>query len=77
MKKKKSPPKNKNNENNNTLDIFNLITAIEVGMSSTSKSEIDMIKNFLGVDKLEVVRLLFRLGDQYEFTDNMTKIKKK
>uniref|UniRef100_A0A0K0FRC5 Uncharacterized protein n=1 Tax=Strongyloides venezuelensis TaxID=75913 RepID=A0A0K0FRC5_STRVS len=65
MKKKELPlPKNKNNENNNTLDIFNLITAIEVGMSSTSKSdiEIDMIKNFLGVDKLEVVRLLFRLS---------------
>uniref|UniRef100_A0A0N5B2V6 RGS domain-containing protein n=1 Tax=Strongyloides papillosus TaxID=174720 RepID=A0A0N5B2V6_STREA len=67
-----------NYQDSNQLKTSDVISAIELGIlsSKNNKVEIEIIKNFLGTTKLELVRHLFNLNHLYEVVDNMTNIKK-
>uniref|UniRef100_A0A0K0FEZ2 DUF4388 domain-containing protein n=1 Tax=Strongyloides venezuelensis TaxID=75913 RepID=A0A0K0FEZ2_STRVS len=60
------------------LKSSDVIRAIELGIMSSGneKIEIEAIKNFLGISKLELARHLFKLNHLYEIIDNMTNIQK-
>uniref|UniRef100_A0A0N5BZM2 FERM domain-containing protein n=1 Tax=Strongyloides papillosus TaxID=174720 RepID=A0A0N5BZM2_STREA len=62
----------------NQLNTSDVIGAVELGIMSSinNKIEIEAVKNFLGITKLELVRHLFKLNHLYEFVEDMTNIKK-
>uniref|UniRef100_A0A0N5C1D4 Uncharacterized protein n=1 Tax=Strongyloides papillosus TaxID=174720 RepID=A0A0N5C1D4_STREA len=67
------------NQNATSLNVNDVINAIELGLSSERSNEIELqaVRNFLGVTHIELSRHLMQLLNQYEITENMTKIKRK